>query len=80
MSESVPRDDSYAVALPPLYAGFMGAAIRSLVIPVSDIDAVRESLLAAGAVEREAPRQVAPGVRVVVLADADGNPIGLRGA
>ena len=68
------------MALPPLYAGFMGAAIRSLVIPVSDIDAVRESLLAAGAVEREAPRQVAPGVRVVVLADADGNPIGLRGA
>ena len=26
-----------------------------------------------------APRQVVPGVRVCVLADADGSPIGLRG-
>ena len=47
---------------------------------VDDLDGVRESLLAAGATERSAPRQVAPGARVCVLADADGNPIGLRGA
>ena len=32
-----------------------------------------------GATERDAPRQVAPGVRVCVLFDADGNPFGLRG-
>lgn len=47
---------------------------------VDDLDATREALLAAGATERDAPRQVAPGARVCVLADADGNPIGLRGA
>lgn len=46
---------------------------------VDDLDAVRASLLAAGATERSAPREVAPGARVCVLADADGNPIGLRG-
>ncbi|WP_423181526.1 VOC family protein [Arthrobacter sp. NyZ413] len=46
---------------------------------VEDLDAVRAALLAAGASERSAPRQVAPGMRVCVLADADGNPIGLRG-
>ena len=46
---------------------------------VEDLDAVRESLLAAGATERDAPNQVAPGMRVCVLLDADGNPIGLRG-
>ena len=39
----------------------------------------RASLLAAGATERSAPRRVAPEVRVCVLADTDGNPIGLRG-
>lgn len=47
---------------------------------VDDLDGTRETLLAAGATERSAPRQVAPGARVCVLADADGNPIGLRGA
>jgi predicted enzyme related to lactoylglutathione lyase len=47
---------------------------------VEDLDATRTTLLAAGASERTAPRQVAPGVRVCVLADPDGNPIGLRGA
>ena len=31
------------------------------------------------ATERDAPRQVAPQVRICVLADADSNPIGLRG-
>jgi len=46
---------------------------------VQDLDAARETLLAAGATERDAPRQVAPGARVCVLADPDGNPIGLRG-
>jgi len=46
---------------------------------VEDLDGTRETLLAAGATERDAPRQVAPGARVCVLADADGNPIGLRG-
>ncbi|SDT47106.1 VOC family protein [Microlunatus soli] len=46
---------------------------------VDDLDAARDALLAAGATERDAPNKVAPGVRVCVLADADGNPIGLRG-
>jgi predicted enzyme related to lactoylglutathione lyase len=46
---------------------------------VEDLDATRATLLAAGATERSGPRQVAPETRVCVLADADGNPIGLRG-
>jgi len=46
---------------------------------VDDLDATRESLLAAGATEISAPRQVAPEARVCVLADRDGNPMGLRG-
>jgi predicted enzyme related to lactoylglutathione lyase len=46
---------------------------------VEDLDATRATLLAAGATERSAPRQVAPEARVCVLADADGNPFGLRG-
>ena len=46
---------------------------------VDDLDTTRATLLAAGATERSAPRQVAPEARVCVLADADGNPIGLRG-
>ena len=46
---------------------------------VEDLDATSEALIAAGATERSAPREVAPPVRVCVLADADGNPIGLRG-
>ena len=46
---------------------------------VDDLDATRATLLEAGATERSAPRQVAPDMRVCVLADADGNPIGLRG-
>ena len=46
---------------------------------VEDLDGTRETLLAAGATERDTPREVAPDVRVCVLADADGNPIGLRG-
>jgi predicted enzyme related to lactoylglutathione lyase len=46
---------------------------------VEDLDSTRAALLAAGATERSGPRQVAPETRVCVLADADGNPIGLRG-
>ena len=46
---------------------------------VEDLDATRDTLVGAGATERTAPREVAPGARVCVLADADGNPIGLRG-
>ena len=48
-------------------------------VDVDDLDGARETLLAAGATERSAPRQVAPEARVCVLADKDGNPIGLRG-
>jgi predicted enzyme related to lactoylglutathione lyase len=40
---------------------------------VDDLDSTRQTLLAAGATERSAPRQVAPEARVCVLADADGN-------
>jgi predicted enzyme related to lactoylglutathione lyase len=46
---------------------------------VDDLDATRDALVAAGATERDAPRQVAPQSRVCVLTDADGNPFGLRG-
>ena len=46
---------------------------------VENLDETRATLLAAGATERSAPRQVAPEARVCVLADADGNPVGLRG-
>src|SRR3954465_2127915 len=46
---------------------------------VEALDATRASLLAAGATERSELRQVAPEARVCVLADAEGNPIGLRG-
>lgn len=46
---------------------------------VEDLDATRATLLAAGATERSAPREVSTEARVCVLADADGNPIGLRG-
>lgn len=48
-------------------------------LDVDDLDAARQALLDAGATEKSAPRQVAPGARVCVLADKDGNPIGLRG-
>ena len=47
---------------------------------VDDLDGIRETLLAAGATERDAPKQVAPGARVCVLTDTDGNAFGLRGA
>jgi len=47
---------------------------------VDDLEATRDTLLAAGATERDAVRQVGPGSRICVVADADGNAIGLRGA
>ena len=76
----------------PYYVGYNFGGFEVAVIPrgdnaagpvayadVEDLDGVRARLLAAGATERAAPRQVAPGARVCVLEDADGNPIGLRG-
>lgn len=46
---------------------------------VDDLDAARAALRAAGATEQGEPNEVAPGVRVCVLADPDGNRFGLRG-
>ncbi|GCE41665.1 MULTISPECIES: VOC family protein [Rhodococcus] len=67
--------DGFEVALNPGEEGGGPVAFAD----VEDLDAARATLLAAGATERSAPRQVAPEARVCVLADADGNPIGLRG-
>ncbi|MDQ7991323.1 MAG: VOC family protein [Propionicimonas sp.] len=67
--------DGFEVALNPAGAGGGPVAYAD----VEDLDATRERLLAAGATERDAPRQVAPEARVCVLLDADGNPFGLRG-
>jgi predicted enzyme related to lactoylglutathione lyase len=67
--------DGFEVALNAAGAGGGPVAFAD----VDDLDAARKTLLAAGATERDAPRQVAPGARVCVLADPDGNPIGLRG-
>ena len=67
--------NGFEVSLNPAGAGGGTVAFAD----VEDLDATRSTLLAAGATERDAPRQVAPEARVCVLADADGNPIGLRG-
>jgi len=67
--------DGFEVALNPAGEGGGPVAFAD----VEDLDSARETVLAAGATEREAPRQVAPGARICVLADPDGNPIGLRG-
>lgn len=67
--------NGFEVALNPAGAGGGPVAFAD----VDDLDATRETLLAAGATERDAPRRVAPEARVCVLADPDGNPIGLRG-
>ena len=67
--------DGFEVSLAPGGAG--GGPVAN--VDVDDLDGTRATLLAAGATERDAPREVAPGMRVCVLADADGNPIGLRG-
>jgi predicted enzyme related to lactoylglutathione lyase len=68
--------DGFEVSLAPQGAPSGGSVAF---VDVDDLDGARESLLAAGATEREAPRQVAPGARVCVLQDTDGNAIGLRG-
>ena len=68
--------NGFEVALNPAGEGGGPVAFAD----VDDLDAARETVLAAGATEREAPHQVAPGSRICVLADSDGNPIGLRGA
>jgi len=60
--------------------GQTGADAPVLCVDVAKLDELRKGLLAEGAKEVSAPRQVAPGVRVCVLADPDGNPFGLRGA
>ena len=67
--------DGFEVALNP--AGSGGGAVAFA--DVDDLDGTREKLLAAGATERDAPRQVAPEARVCVLTDPDGNALGLRG-
>jgi len=67
--------DGFEVALAP--GDTAGGPVAF--VDVDDLDGNRETLLAAGATERDAPRQVAPGARVCVLTDSDGNPIGLRG-
>jgi catechol 2,3-dioxygenase-like lactoylglutathione lyase family enzyme len=68
--------DGFEVGLAPQGAATGGPVAYA---DVDDLDDARQRLLTAGASERDAPRQVAPGMRVCVLADADGNPIGLRG-
>ena len=67
--------EGFEVALNP--AGTDGGPVAYA--DVEDLDATRATLLAAGATERSAPRHVAAEARVCVFADADGNPIGLRG-
>lgn len=67
--------DGFEVALNPSGAGGGPVAFAD----VEDLDSTRATLLAAGATERDAPRQVAPEARVCVLVDPDGNPLGLRG-
>jgi catechol 2,3-dioxygenase-like lactoylglutathione lyase family enzyme len=67
--------DGFEVALAP--GDVSGGPVTN--VDVDDLDATRTTLLEAGATERDAPRKVAPDVRVCVLADPDGNPIGLRG-
>jgi predicted enzyme related to lactoylglutathione lyase len=47
---------------------------------VDEVDTTRQTLLDAGATEVIAPREVAPGNRITVLADKDGNLFGLGGA
>jgi len=45
---------------------------------VADMDAAIASLTATGATIVKAPQEVGGGLTVAVLADSDGNPIGLR--
>lgn len=69
--------DGFEVSLAP--GGAAGTSGPVAYADVDDLDGVRDTLLAAGATELSPPRQVAPEARVCVLADGDGNPIGLRG-
>jgi predicted enzyme related to lactoylglutathione lyase len=68
--------DGFEVSLAP-QGNTSGGSVAY--VDVEDLDGARESLLGAGATERSAPREVAPGARVCVLEDTDGNAIGLRG-
>ncbi len=45
---------------------------------VNDLDATIAALTAAGATVLQEPAEVGGGLTIAVLADADGNPIGLR--
>lgn len=50
-------------------------------LPYWDVENLEETisaLTATGATVTSEPSEVAPGFRIAVLADADGNPIGLR--
>ncbi len=67
--------NGFEVALNPAGGGGGPVAFAD----VEDLDAARATLMAAGATERDAPREVAPGVRICVLSDLEGNPVGLRG-
>ena len=64
----------------PYYVGYNVGGFEVAFADVDDLEATRDTLLAAGATERDAVRQVGPGSRICVVADADGNAIGLRGA
>jgi predicted enzyme related to lactoylglutathione lyase len=76
----------------PYYVGFKAEGIEVGLTPqadlalgpvvytaVEDLDGTKRALVEAGAKEKSAPKQVAPGLRVCVLEDKDGNPIGLSG-
>jgi len=67
--------DGFEVALAP--GNVQGGPVAY--VDVDDLDGTRETLLSAGATERDAPQQVAPEARVCVLLDKDGNTIGLLG-
>lgn len=45
---------------------------------VDDLDAVIDALVATGATVTQEPAEVGGGLTIAVLADGDGNPIGLR--
>ncbi|MEU8137109.1 VOC family protein [Streptodolium elevatio] len=68
--------DGFEVALNPQGPAADGPVVYT---DVDDLDGVRATLLGAGATERTAPMEVAPGARVCVLEDTDGNAVGLRG-
>jgi predicted enzyme related to lactoylglutathione lyase len=67
--------DGFEVALTP--GDVSGGPVAY--VDVDDLDETRQTLLAAGATERDAVRSVAAEARVCVLLDKDGNAIGLRG-